>query len=260
MAVTEFANASAQNVNIWSKLTMKEALKGTYYFKKFLGNDEYSIVQRLTDLEKSAGDTVKYDLLMQMQNAGVTGDNLMINNEEALVYYQDSVVIDQLRNAHAFKRMSQKRTLHDLREAGSKNLGMWWATKWESYLFRYLCGDITINHAQVGVAPDTGHYILSGDVASTGVIATDEASLGSNDQMKLEDLDYAKEKAETGTPPMRPVRIDGDEYFVAVIHPYSVVDLKLNLGGSTSAKWQEIQMYANVRGLKNPLFTGALLN
>ena len=67
MAVTEFGNSSAQNVNIWSKTTMREALKGTYFFKKFLGKDEYSIIQRITDLEKSAGDTVKYDLLMQMR-------------------------------------------------------------------------------------------------------------------------------------------------------------------------------------------------
>uniref|UniRef100_A0A6M3X826 Putative major capsid protein n=2 Tax=viral metagenome TaxID=1070528 RepID=A0A6M3X826_9ZZZZ len=258
MAVTEFGNSSAQNVNIWSKTTMREALKGTYFFKKFLGKDEYSIIQRITDLEKSAGDTLKYDLLMQMTGAGVTGDNKLKGNEEALTYYQDSIVIDQLRHAHAFKRMSQKRTLHDLRKAASRNLGMWWSTKWEEYMFRYLCGDTTMSHAQTATAPDSTHYILSGDVSSTGVIATDEASLGANDQLKLEDLDYAKEKAITNTPPMRPVKIEGDEYFVMVMHPYSVTDLKLNLGGSTAAKWQEIQMYANVRGLKNPIFTGSL--
>ena len=258
MAVTEFGNSSAQNVNIWSKTTMREALKGTYFFKKFLGKDEYSIIQRITDLEKSAGDTIKYDLLMQMTGAGVTGDNRLQGNEEALTYYQDTIVIDQLRHAHAFKRMSQQRTLHDLRKAASKNLGMWWSTKWETYMFRYLCGDTTINHAQAGTAPDTAHYILSGDVSSTGVIATDEGNLGANDQIKLEDLDYAKEKAITADPPMRPVKIEGDEYFVVVLHPYSCTDLKLNLGGSTAAKWQEIQMYANNRGLKNPIFTGSL--
>lgn len=258
MAVTEFGTSSAQNVNIWSKTTMREALKGTYLFKKFLGKDEYSILQRLTDLEKQAGDTVKYDLLMQMTGAGTTGDNRLRGNEEALTYHQDSLKIDQLRHGHSFKRMSQKRTLHDLRKAASKNLGMWWATKWEDTMFRYLCGDTTVAYPTAGVAPEGTHYILSGDVSHTAVIATDEASLGANDQFKLEDLDYAKEKAVTATVPMRPVRIDGDEYFVAVLHPYSVVDMKLNLGGSTVAKWQEIQMYANNRGLKNPIFTGSL--
>ena len=167
-------------------------------------------------------------------------------------------MIDQLRHGHSFKRMSQKRTLHDLRKAASKNLGMWWATKWENTFIRYLCGDTTVAYPTAGVAPEQTHYILSGDVSNTGTIATDEGNLGANDQFKLEDLDYAKEKAETATVPMRMVNIDGDQYFVAVLHPYSVVDMKLNLGGSTVAKWQEIQMYANNRGLKNPIFTGSL--
>ena len=79
MAVTEFATGSAHNVLIWSKTTMREALKGTYLFKKFLGNDEYAIIQRLTDLEKQAGDTVKFDLLMQMSGAGTTGDKATIH-------------------------------------------------------------------------------------------------------------------------------------------------------------------------------------
>jgi len=65
MATTDFGTNSAQNVNIWSKLTMREALKATL-IKKFLGKDKRSIIQRIKDLEKSAGDTIKFDLLMQI--------------------------------------------------------------------------------------------------------------------------------------------------------------------------------------------------
>ena len=65
MATTDFGTNSAQNVNIWSKLTMREALNATL-IKKFLGKDKRSIIQRIKDLEKSAGDTIKFDLLMQI--------------------------------------------------------------------------------------------------------------------------------------------------------------------------------------------------
>jgi len=65
MALTEFGTNDAQTVKIWSTLTMREALKNVL-FKKFLGTSKRSIIQRLTELEKSAGDNVKYDLLMQM--------------------------------------------------------------------------------------------------------------------------------------------------------------------------------------------------
>jgi len=65
MAITAFGTNDAQTVKIWSSLTFREALKQTL-FSKFLGTGKKSIIQRLTELEKNAGDTVKFDLLMQM--------------------------------------------------------------------------------------------------------------------------------------------------------------------------------------------------
>jgi len=73
MAVTAFGTNDAQTVKIWSSLTLREALKATM-FEKLIGTSKSSIIQRLVELEKSAGDQIKYDLLMQMTGAGVTGD------------------------------------------------------------------------------------------------------------------------------------------------------------------------------------------
>lgn len=258
MAITAFGTNDAQTVKIWSSLTMREALKATM-FNKFLGSGKGAIIQRLTDLEKTAGDTIKYDLLMQMTGAGVEGDNRMRDNEEPLVYYQDSVSIDQLRNGHAFRRMSQQRTLHDMRSDAKMNLADWFAGKYDSIMFRFLCGDPTISFGgNTGVAPDSTHYIMSGDVSRTGTIATDEASLGSNDQISLADLDYCKEASKTLAVPMKPTMIDGGEYYVVVLHPYSVTDLRLDVANSAYIDWPTIQMYANKRGLDNPIFTGSL--
>jgi N4-gp56 family major capsid protein len=250
MAITAFGTNDAQTVKIWSSLTMREALKATL-FSKFLGTGKGAILQRMTELEKGAGDQIKYDLLMQMVNDGVTGDNRMKDNEEAMVYYQDTVNIDQLRNAHKFRRMSQQRTLHDMRSDAKTQLADWFAGKMDSYMFRCLCGDTTLTHGQTATAPDSDHIIYSGD-------ATSDATLGTNDQFSLADIDYAKEKARTLTPPIRPVMIDGGEYYVVVLHPYSVTDLRLDVAGSAYTTWGDIQMWANNRGLKNPIFTGAM--
>ena len=257
MAITAFGTNDAQTVKIWSTLTMREALKQTL-FKKFLGKDKKSIIQRITDLEKQAGDNIAFDLLMQMGAAGVTGDNRMRGNEEALTYYQDDVSIDQLRNAHAFRRMSQQRTIHDLRSDAKGNLADWFADKYDTYMFNCLCGNTGHNFGQAAVAPDSDHYVISGDVTNTGVIATDESSLGTNDQLQLADLDFAKEKAKTLSPLIRPCVINGDEYFVVVLHSYSVTDLRLDVANSAYTSWPDIQMYANKRGLKNPIFDGSL--
>ena len=255
---TAFASGSAQAVKLYSPLTFTEALKKTY-IQKFLGKkgDKTAIMVRLEDLEKAAGEEITYDLLMQATGAGVTGDNVLEDNEEEMTYYQDSVKIDQLRNAHSFRRMSQQRTLHNMRKDAMTNLSDWFAGKYDEYMFRYLCGDTSINHAQAGVAPDSDHYVVCGDVSHSGTIATDEASLGDNDQIALADLDFAKEKAKTITPPIRPVMVDGEEMYVVVLHPYSATDLRLNVAGSSYTTWDQIQRYANVRGSKNPLFTNS---
>lgn len=250
MAITAFGTNDSQTVKIWSALTMREALKATL-FEKFLGTGKDAILQRMTELEKSAGDQIKYDLLMQMSGDGVTGDNRLRDNEEALVYYQDTVTIDQLRHAHAFRRMSQQRTLHNMRMDAKGNLADWFAGKMDSYMFRALCGDTTLTHGQTATAPDSDHVIYSGDATST-------ATLGTNDQFSLADIDYCVEKAKTLTPPVRPVSIDGGKYYVVVLHPYSVTDLRLDVAQSAYTSWPDIQMWANNRGLKNPIFTGAL--
>jgi N4-gp56 family major capsid protein len=258
MANTSFGTNSPQTVKLWSNVTMREALKPTMA-NKLMGAGSRAPLQRLTELEKNAGDQIKYDLLMQMTGAGVTGDNRMRDNEEPLVYYQDSVLIDQLRNAHSFRRMSQQRTLHDLRVDAKTNLADWWAGTFDTYLFNYLCGNTGFSFAgNTPTAPDSDHYIVSGDVSHTGVIATDEASLGNNDQIQLADLDYAKEAAKTLTPPIRPAQIDGGEYYVVILHTYSVTDIRLDVANSAYVDWPTIQMYARERGKQNPIFTGAL--
>lgn len=250
MAVTAFGTNDAQTVKIWSSLTLREALKATLT-DKIMGSGKSAIIQRLTELEKSAGDQIKYDLLMQMTGTGVTGDNRMRDNEEALVYYQDTVNIDQLRNAHAFRRMSQQRTLHDMRMDAKANLADWFAGRIDDYMLRCLCGDTTLTHGQTATAPTSNHIIYSGD-------ATSESGLGTNDQFSLADIDYCKEKAKTLTPPIRPTMVGGQEMYVMILHPYSVTDLRLDVANSAYVDWPTIQMYANKRGLSNPIFTGAL--
>ncbi len=252
---------AATDVKVWAKATLRAALNQTLYFKKFMGkaNDENAILYYKPELENAAGDTVNYDLLKDMTGDGVTGDNTLTGNEEELTYVPTDIKIDQLRNGHTATSMVQKKTIHDFRADAKKVLSRWFAVKFDTYMFRYLCGDTTINHAgNTGTAPDNDHYIMAGDVTKTGVIATDEANLSNNDQFKLEDIDYALELAKTDEDPIVPVMIDGDEYYVLVLHPYSVTDMKLNLGGSTSAIWMEIQREANKRGKDNPIFSGAL--
>ena len=260
MAFTNVSHDDVKNVQRWSKTTFREALKSTHLLKKFLGlgnkingqpkSGKKAIIQYLNELENNAGDTIRYDLLMQMTQDPITGDHRAKGQGEALKYYQDSLIVDQMRFPHEFRRMSQQRTLHDLEQDAMENIADHAAETLESYLFRYLCGDTSINFAgNAGTAPTNSVY--SGGNSS-------ESGIGSTDFLTLDDLAYAAETARMSTPSIRPVRIEGGEYYVAVIHPYCATDVKLSTYSSANISWPEIQQYANVRGLKNPLFTGAL--
>lgn len=251
MAELDFGTDAAQTVKLWGKDLLKQALGQALFFKKFLGTNENAVIYWAKDLEKNKGDNIKYDLLLELEGDGVTGSNELEGNEENLDYQQDNISIDQLRHATGRTTMSEQRTVHKLRSDSKWALGRWFARIFESYMFRYLCGDITINHGQQGVIYDSNHVVYSGD-------ATSEATIGNNDQFTLEDIDYCIEKAKTEDKRMIPIMIDGKIHYIMVLHPFSVTDMKLNVGGSTSVEWQEIQREANVRGKNNPIFSGAL--
>jgi N4-gp56 family major capsid protein len=54
-------------------------------------------ITRLTELESDAGDTITYDLSMQLKQQPIEGDNVQEGTEEDLTFYTDQVWIDQMR-------------------------------------------------------------------------------------------------------------------------------------------------------------------
>ena len=250
MSATEFGNASAQNVLRWSNKLLREAMDKTY-FKRFTGKTNEAIIQILPDLENSPGDTVKYDLLYQNRGDGVQGDTTLEGFEEALEFYQDSVKIDQLRHAHNFRKMTQQRTVHDLRKVGRSSLSKWYAWKYDTMMFAYLGG-----------AVGDGAETASGTIGSSGfagnAIQTPETTHHLNktgSTMSLAFLNTAKTLAKTINPRISPIMVDGKPKYVAVLHPYSINALRTETG---EAGWNLIQGRSGVRGSDNPIYTGAM--
>ena len=70
--VVAFGDPKAQKK--WSGALFIDITKKSYFDKKFIGtSDEYAI-QRLTDLESEAGDTITFDLSVQLRNRPTYGD------------------------------------------------------------------------------------------------------------------------------------------------------------------------------------------
>lgn len=250
MAVTEFTTSSAQTVKRWSNLLFRESIYKTY-MKKFMGAGKESIIRILTDLEKNAGDTIKYDLLAQMNGYGVTGDNVLKGYEEPLVYYQDSLGIDQLRQAHAFRRMSQQRTLHDLKVDAKNGLADWFANRFDELLFGQLAGSFS--------AASTAPSAFQNFGGNTLVTPITDASHYLNKQtetFRTGHIEALIEKAQIIAPIIEPTRIDGMDCYVLVVHPNCITDLRTD---ATNSQWIEITKHAYMgKSDSNPFFTGAV--
>lgn len=257
MARTSFEANDPLAIDLWSKKTEQESLKATRIFQ-FMGRGDQSAIQILDDTSSKAGQSITWALVMQLLGRGVVGNATMEGNEEEIKRFNDKVIVDELRQAVQIERtMREQRIVANIdREKGRFLLQDWYAGRWDQAYFNHVCGntvetDLAFTAHNAVTAVDTDHIIRQTSRASDELLV-------SGDEFTLQLLIKAVEKAETLTPPMRPIMINGNKHWICFIHDFQEADLKLDAG--TAGGWQEIQQAA-VHGGKisnNPIFTGAL--
>jgi N4-gp56 family major capsid protein len=267
MATTEYGVNHPMAVKHWSADLMKEALKRTQALK-FMGKGKDSLCQIKTELNKAAGDRIRFGLRMQLQGDGVAGDGTLEGNEEALSVYTDNVFIDQLRHAvRSEGKMSEQRVPFEVRAEARDGLADWWADRIDSAFFNQIAGyaretDTKRTGSQAALEPDGDHVVFWDTTA--GTVHTAEASITAADVFDLNVIDLCIEKATVGNAsgpggpvPIRPLRMGSDQYYCIFLHPYQVYDLRTS---TDTGQWLDIQKAAMQGGqiTKNPIFTGAL--
>ncbi len=276
MAQTVIGVNDAKAVRKYSGLLAVDTVRKSYFNRKFMGvgEDAETPIQTLVDLETDAGDTINYDLVMQLKMAPIEGDNVLEGREEDLKMYSDSVKINQLRGGvNTGGRMTRKRTLHDLRAVAKKRQSDWWARVFDELFFMYLSGSRGVNADYVfplsyqGQVDDEGHVLnpfVVGDALHTlyGGAAKSKATVTASDTFDLTLLERAVARANTmgggsdGVPSMVPCMVEGEEKYIAVLHPWQVFDLRTNAG---AGQWVDIQKAAaTAEGRNSPLFKGGL--
>lgn len=257
MADTMYGVNHPLAVKVWRKKLMQEVLKETWA-SRFMGEDSNSLIQVFDDLEKSAGDRITVGLRMQLNGAGIQGDDTLEGNEEALVTYSDNVFINQLRHAvRSNGKMSEQRVPFSVREEAMQGLKDWWAGRIDLSFMNHICGnsgqtDTRFTGNNTVTAPSANRKLFADDNASEATLTS-----GTSDNFSLRMLDTAVAMAKTASPLIRPLKIKGGDYFVCFLDPWQVQDLR---GQTNSGQWADIQKAALSGGqlTENPIFTGAL--
>ncbi len=226
MANTAFAKADNLTVKRWATILYKEALEDIY-LSKFMGTDSNAIIQVREDLTKQKGDKITIPLRMQLSGAGQSSQTYITleGNEESLTFYDFGVELSIYGHAvRADGKLSLKRPAFDLRQEMKNALKDWLTNKIE---------DLIINALVTN--PTSGRTL-------------DKTS----GNMTVDIIQEAKRKAMLVSPKIRPVKVNGNEYYIMLVHPYVAKAIKAD------TDWKNAQLYANIRGERNPIFTGAL--
>jgi len=277
MAVTNIPAGSPLAVKIFSAQLFKYSLGDSFWISRFadtnfiprgrkpklISTSEEMPIQILRDLERTQGDTITYDVFVDLKGDGIYGDDRLEGNEKSLTSYTDQVSIDQIRQGvSAGGAMSRKRTKHDLRLEARRKLARWFARYFDEAITFYLAGRRGISTAQhvlpLGWSGFAGNPLQPSDPEHTVTIdATGNISNTDTDAtaLKLGWFDKIHTYIATMDTPPNPVMIAGEHYYIAILHPKAVEQLKLDTG---TGSWLDIHKLAGVRGPDNPIFRGLL--
>lgn len=253
-----------------SAVLFVDKTRESYYGNRMVGRgaEANAPIIALTDLEKQAGDRITYDLSLQLKNSPVYGEGRITGTEELLKSATDSILIDLVgKSVSGGRRMTQKRTIHDLRSVARNRQRDFWSRWEDEMLSMYLSGargvnaDFVENTSFTGFAgnalkaPDSEHNLFA-----TGATAFNDITSADIFDLRLIDRAVTKAKVmgggSTNIPEIRPMMIGGEKHYVVVMHPFQEHDLRVN---TSTGQWLDIQKAAaGADGQKNPIFRGSM--
>ncbi|MEY4427846.1 MAG: hypothetical protein RLZZ182_535 [Pseudomonadota bacterium] len=233
-------------------------------FKRYFGTDENSIIHLKEDLTKKKGESVTFALVNALTGAGVTGNQTLEGNEEALDSRSFAASVAPLRHAVAVSDWDEQKSAIDLRNAAKMQLKLWAMEKMRDGIINALGSINGVLYSAASEANkdawlvDNADRVLFGAAKSNNSSNDHSASLANidntNDKLTPGAVSLMKRIAQTATPKIRPIRLmEDEEWFVLFCGSRAFRDFSQN-STVTQANRDGRQ-----RGTDNPLFTGGSL-
>ena len=268
MALTNFASLTSEQLTAWSRDFWRVA-RNMSFVNQFAGSGSNAMIQRITELTRSdKGTRAVLTLLADMTGDGVTGDNTLEGNEEALRSYDITIELDQLRFANRIAgRLADQKSVVNFRETSRDALAYAMADRMDQLAFLTLAGVAYTHKTNGALRPTSGTTGLelvdlefASDVSaptSDRHLRTDGDLLVAGDTTALEATDIIKYrhivdlKAFAKDNYIRGIRGAGnEEIFHMFVTPKQMADLKLDSDFLANVR------NAGIRGPNNQLFAG----
>lgn len=270
MALTNFGTLTGDQLQTWSRDFWKVA-RNQSFINQFAGSGSNAMVQRVTELTKNQkGTKANITLLADMTGDGITGDNTLEGNEEALRAYDITIELDQLRFANRIAgRMTDQKTVVNFREQSRDALAYAMADRCDQLAFLTLSG-VAFTHKNNGglrtTSSSAGHELVDLEFASdvsaptgdrhrrwdatNGLVAGDTTAVAATDNIGYRTIVELKAYAKDNY--IRGIRGAGNqETFHMFVTPQQMAALKLDSDFLANVR------NAGVRGTGNSLFSGS---
>lgn len=267
MTATNFGALTTEQKKVWSRDVWHQA-RNNAFISKFVGTGKNALIQRITELTKSEkGDKAVVTLVPDTEGDGVVGDNTLVGNETQIKAYDDTITIDQLRNAHINTgKMNDQKTVVNFRSEAKDQLSYWLGDRMDQLAFLTMSG-VGYQYTNTGAlrpvlatgrnlkdlafaadvsAPTSERFFR---VAGTGLEVGDTTKVTAGDTLGYRHIVQLQALAKERY--MRGVKGNGNsEVFHMFLHPLAMAALKLDADFLANAR------YAGVRGDSNSLFAG----
>ena len=262
---TNFAALTDEHLTVWKRDVWRWA-RNRSFINKFMGKSNDSMIQHITELKKSEkGARAVITLVADLQGDGVAGDRTLEGNEEAILSYDQVILVDQLRSATRSQgRISEQKSVVSFRENCRNVLGYWLSDRFDRMAFLTLSGldyswhtngtrnlnsDLKKLEFSANVSAPTANRHLRWDATTKSLLPGDTSSVSAADTpvwaMIVEAKAYAKNQY------IREIRGEaGMEMYHCFMDPSGFAKLKLDRNFLDA--WQK----AMPRSKNNPLFKG----
>jgi len=269
MALTNFASLTSEQLTAWSRDFWRVA-RNMSFVNQFAGTGSNAMVQRVTELTKSdKGTRAVLTLLADMTGDGVTGDNTLEGNEEALRSYDISIELDQLRFANRIAgRLADQKSVVNFRETSRDMLAYAMADRMDQLAFLSLAGVAYTHKTNGALRPTSGtnglelvDLAFASDVSAptanrhlrvsgNNIVTGDTTAVTATDKLAYKNIVELKAFAKDNY--IRGLRGTGNqEVFHMFVTPQQMADLKLDTDFLANVR------NAGVRGPDNQLFSGS---